>query len=69
VAKVAAVVGHKGNPPPIAETIDDGAVKTTRWKAASKPTCADTMLALSAETTVPEAAVVTKNEFAAGARE
>ena len=66
--KAAAVVGHDGLPPPVADVIDEGAENTTRWKAVSVPTAADTRFAESDVTAVPEAAVVTKKEFAAGAR-
>lgn len=68
-AKAAADVGHAGDPPPVAEAIDVGAVNTTRWYAerVTPKLAAVTVLELSPVTAVPDAAVVTIKEFAAGA--
>ena len=69
-ANAAAEVGHAGDPPPVAELIDVGAVNTTRWYAERVPPklVAVTVLELSPVTAVPDAAVVTMKELAAGAR-
>ena len=68
-AKAAAEVGHTGDPPPVAEVTDVGAVNTTRWYAERVPKpVAVTVFAESPVMTVPEAALVTKKEFADGAR-
>ena len=60
-------VGHAGDPPPV-PLKDEGVVKTTRWYGERVPTLAVTVFELSRLTAVPEAAVVTMKEFAAGAR-
>ena len=68
VAKAAAEVGHTGDPPPVAEVMVVGAVKTTRWNGASVPTAAVTTLAVTHVAAALETAVVTKKAFEVGAR-
>ena len=68
VANAAAVVGHSGEPPPLAVVMVVGAVNTTRWNGASVPTAAVTTLAVVHVTAALVVAVVTKKVFAAGMR-
>jgi len=69
VAKAPAVLGHAGQPPPVAVETDVGTVNTTRWYAVIAPSAAAAVTTLeeSVEMAVPEGAVVTKKAFAVGA--